>query len=75
MRGRFEPDRQLTARPPMGLPQAAIGFTPTGAGSVRFASIDGGAFTQDQQDVRDLLGADPECSDMPVEFGRDDYGY
>ncbi|MFG2026330.1 hypothetical protein [Streptomyces sp. NPDC048825] len=55
--------------------QAAIGFTPTGAGSVCFASIEGGAFAQVQQDVWALLDADPERSGTPVEFSRDDYGY
>lgn len=40
--------------------QAAIGFTPTGAGSVCFAAIEGGAFAQVQQEVRDLLDTDTE---------------
>ena len=55
--------------------QAAIGFTPTGAGSVCFASIEGGAFAQVQQDVRALLDADSERAGVPVEFSRDAYGY
>ncbi|MFE9636631.1 hypothetical protein [Streptomyces sp. NPDC006463] len=55
--------------------QAAIGFTPTGAGSVCFASIEGGAFTQVQQEVRALLDADSERGGAPVEFSRDSYGY
>ncbi|MEV6107358.1 hypothetical protein AB0M28_22015 [Streptomyces sp. NPDC051940] len=55
--------------------QAAVGFTPTGAGSVCFASSEGGAFTQVRQDVRALLDADPERGGMPVEFSRDEYGY
>lgn len=55
--------------------QAAVGFTPTGAGSVCFASIEGGAFTQVQQEVRALLEADSERSGAPVEFSRDAYGY
>ncbi|WP_328478393.1 hypothetical protein OHS71_08360 [Streptomyces sp. NBC_00377] len=64
-----------------GLPSAAItlqaasGFTPTGAGSVCFAAIEGGAFTQVQQDVRALLDADSERAGVPVEFSRDSYGY
>ncbi|MCX5275383.1 PspA-associated protein PspAB [Streptomyces virginiae] len=55
--------------------QAAIGFTPTGAGSVCFAAIEGGAFAQIRQEVRDLLGADSERGGAPVEFSRDTYGY
>lgn len=55
--------------------QAAIGFTPTGSGSVCFASIEGGAFAQVQQEVRALLDADSERAGVPVEFSRDDYGY
>ncbi|MDW4911480.1 hypothetical protein RB628_40920, partial [Streptomyces sp. ADMS] len=53
----------------------ALFFTPTGAGSVCFASIEGGAFAQVQQDVRALLDADPERSGTPVELSRDDYGH
>ncbi|MFF8191065.1 hypothetical protein ACF05L_09340 [Streptomyces bobili] len=55
--------------------QAALGFTPTGAGSVCFAAIEGGAFAQVQQDVRALLEADSERAGVPVEFSRDSYGY
>lgn len=55
--------------------QAAIGFTPTGLGSVCFASIEGGAFAQVQQEVRALLDADTERGGAPVEFSRDAYGY
>lgn len=55
--------------------QAAIGFTPTGVGSVCFAAIEGGAFSQVQQEVRALLDADSERGGVPVEFSRDSYGY
>ncbi|MEN8653715.1 hypothetical protein ABCR94_24710 [Streptomyces sp. 21So2-11] len=55
--------------------QAAAGFTPTGAGSVCFATIEGGAFAQVQQEVRALLDADSERGGVPVEFSRDEYGY
>ncbi|GAA2665090.1 hypothetical protein GCM10010400_26360 [Streptomyces aculeolatus] len=55
--------------------QAAVGFTPTGAGSVCFASIEGGAFAEVQREVRALLDADSERVGVPVEFSRDDYGY
>ncbi|MGW0751133.1 PspA-associated protein PspAB [Streptomyces sp. NPDC002587] len=55
--------------------QAAVGFTPTGAGSVCFAAIEGGSFAQVQQEVRDLLDADTERGGPPAEFSRDTYGY
>ncbi|WP_327135443.1 hypothetical protein OG311_02040 [Streptomyces sp. NBC_01343] len=55
--------------------QAAIGFTPTGTGSVCFSSIEGGAFSQVRREVRDLLDADSERAGVPVEFSRDGYGY
>lgn len=64
-----------------GLPSAAItlqaasGLTPTGAGSVCFAAIEGGAFAQVQQEVRALLDADSQRGGNPVEFSRDSYGY
>ncbi|WP_137992755.1 PspA-associated protein PspAB [Streptomyces vilmorinianum] len=55
--------------------QAAIGFTPTGLGSVCFAAIEGGAFAQVRQEVRELLDADAERAGSPVEFSTDEYGY
>jgi hypothetical protein len=55
--------------------QAAAGFTPTGIGSVCFASVEGGAFATLQQDVRDLLDADTGRGGIPVEFSQDAYGY
>ncbi|MBQ0986327.1 hypothetical protein KBZ10_17785 [Streptomyces sp. F63] len=55
--------------------QAAAGFTPTGAGSVCFATIEGGAFSQVRQEVRALLDADSERDGVPVELIRDDFGY
>ncbi|MFJ1972510.1 hypothetical protein ACIO93_27945 [Streptomyces sp. NPDC087903] len=55
--------------------QAAIDFTPTGAGSVCFATIEGGAFAQVQREVRALLDADSQRGGTPVEFSRDSYGY
>ncbi|MCO8301844.1 hypothetical protein [Streptomyces sp. RKCA744] len=64
-----------------GLPGAAVsleagtGFTPTGRGSVCFASVEGGAFTQLQRDVRELLDADTDRGGVPVEFSQDAYGY
>ncbi|MFE0652983.1 hypothetical protein ACFVZH_30865 [Streptomyces sp. NPDC059534] len=64
-----------------GVPSAAItlqagaGLTPTGTGSVCFASVEGGAFDRLRQDVRDLLDADTDRRGTPVEFSRDTYGY
>ncbi|MET7639300.1 hypothetical protein [Streptomyces sp. NPDC005438] len=63
--------------------QAAAGFTPTGVGSVCFASVEGGAFAELRDEVRALLDADVRRDDggafgeggQPVEFTRDDHGY
>ncbi|MGK5728980.1 PspA-associated protein PspAB [Streptomyces sp. URMC 124] len=78
--GRSKPVRpdldQLFALPSAAITlQAGAGFTPTGLGSVCFASVEGGAFAQLQQDVRGLLDADTERGGVPVEFSRDAYGY
>ncbi|MCM2390554.1 PspA-associated protein PspAB [Streptomyces albipurpureus] len=55
--------------------QAGAGLTPTGQGSVCFASVEGGAFLQLQQDVQELLDADTPHGGVPVEFSQDGYGY
>ncbi|MBC6459687.1 PspA-associated protein PspAB [Actinomadura sp. HBU206391] len=56
--------------------QAAAGFEPTGLGSVCFATIEGAAFAQVHQEVRDLLDVDTDRGGgVPVEFSRDAYGY
>ncbi|MEV5374703.1 hypothetical protein B7P34_06505 [Streptosporangium nondiastaticum] len=78
--GRSKPVRpdldQLFALPSAAITlQAGAGLTPTGLGSVCFASVEGGAFGQLQQDVRALLDADTERGGQPVEFSRDAYGY
>ncbi|MFF4216935.1 PspA-associated protein PspAB [Streptomyces nondiastaticus] len=78
--GRSKPVRpdldQLFALPSAAITlQAGAGLTPTGLGSVCFASVEGGAFGQLQQDVRALLDADTERGGEPVEFSRDAYGY
>ncbi|MEU2867707.1 hypothetical protein ABZ769_00650 [Streptomyces olivoreticuli] len=78
--GRSKPVRpdldQLFALPSAAVTlQAGAGFTPTGLGSVCFASVEGGAFTRLQQDVRELLDADTERGGAPVEFSQDGYGY
>ncbi|GAA3647092.1 hypothetical protein ACG5V6_21485 [Streptomyces chitinivorans] len=77
--------RSKPARPDLdrlfGLPSAAItlqaatGLAPTGAGSVCFASVEGGAFTRIRQEVEALLGADSGRDGGAVEFGEDGYGY
>ncbi|MGW4032291.1 PspA-associated protein PspAB [Streptomyces sp. NPDC004838] len=78
--GRSKPVRpdldQLFALPSAAITlQAGAGLTPTGTGSVCFASVEGGAFARIQQDVRDLLDADAGRGGVPVEFSRDAYGY
>ncbi|WP_149182245.1 PspA-associated protein PspAB [Streptomyces sp. TRM49041] len=55
--------------------EAATGFMPTGAGSVCFAGVEGGAFARVRDEVRDLLDADTGRGGVPVEFSRDAYGY
>ncbi|MBF6046231.1 hypothetical protein GO001_13495 [Streptomyces sp. NRRL B-1677] len=78
--GRSKPVRpdldQLFALPSAAITlQAGAGLTPTGLGSVCFASVEGGAFAQLQQDVRALLDADTERGGEPVAFSQDAYGY
>ncbi|MGP3969087.1 PspA-associated protein PspAB [Streptomyces sp. 6N223] len=82
--GRTKPVRpdldQLFAVPSAAITlQAGAGFTPTGLGSVCFASVEGGAFTRIREEVRALLDADTERGDgpsaIPVEFSQDSYGY
>ncbi|MDQ0990494.1 hypothetical protein [Streptomyces sp. V3I7] len=55
--------------------QAATGFTPTGAGAVCFATVEGAAFEQTHREVQALLDADADREGPPVELVRDDYGY
>ncbi|MBB5934191.1 PspA-associated protein PspAB [Streptomyces zagrosensis] len=78
--GRSKPARphldQLFALPSAAIAlEAGAGFTPTGLGSVCFASVEGGAFAGLQQEVRDLLDADTERGGIPVEFSQDGYGF
>ncbi|WP_156725650.1 PspA-associated protein PspAB [Streptomyces apocyni] len=78
--GRTKPVRpdldQLFALPSAAITlQAATSFTPTGAGSVCFASLEGGAFSEVQREVHALLDSDAERAGVPVEFSRDAYGY
>ncbi|MEH0422670.1 PspA-associated protein PspAB [Streptomyces sp. B21-083] len=55
--------------------QAAAGFTPTGRGSVCFATVEGPAFDDVRKEVQALLDADAERTGPPVELVRDEYGY
>jgi len=55
--------------------QAAASFTPTGRGSVCFATVEGGAFTELHREVQALLDADADRTGPPVELTRDEYGY
>lgn len=55
--------------------QAAAGFTPTGRGSVCFATVEGAAFDDVRKEVQALLDADAERTGPPVELVRDEYGY
>ncbi|MGO4419809.1 hypothetical protein AB4Z54_13990, partial [Streptomyces sp. MCAF7] len=76
--GRSKPARpdldQLFALPSAAVTlEAGAGFTPTGLGSVCFASVEGGAFDRLQEEVRALLDADTERGGVPVEFSRDEY--
>ncbi|MGY1452558.1 PspA-associated protein PspAB [Streptomyces sp. SS8] len=78
--GRSKPARpdldRLFALPSAAITlQAATGLAPTGAGSVCFASVEGGAFTRIRQEVEALLGADSGRGGGTVEFSEDGYGY
>ena len=53
--------------------QTALGFEPTGTGSVCYRSAAGAAFAQTQADVLALLRDDPETPD--VEVTQDDFGF
>lgn len=55
--------------------EAGAGFTPTGLGSVCFASVEGGAFTRVREEIQGLLDADTARGGIPVEFSQDSYGY
>ena len=58
--------------------QAALGFTPTGSGSVSFKSVAGKTFTDVQREVQELLDMDagkPGGGNLPVEVTKDSYGY
>jgi hypothetical protein len=53
--------------------QAATDFKPTGIGSVCFRAAEGKAFSDIEQDVRDLLSMGENKT--PIELTSDSYGY
>jgi len=53
--------------------QTSIGLTPTGAGAVCYRSAAGAAFRQVQDDVVELLDADPSAP--PVVVSQDEFGF
>ncbi|MFE4590700.1 PspA-associated protein PspAB [Streptomyces laurentii] len=78
--GRSKPVRpdldRLFALPAAALTlEAGTGYIPTGAGSVCFAGVEGGAFTRLKEDVRELLDVDERLGAAPVAFSQDAYGY
>ena len=57
--------------------QAAMGFVPTGSGSVSFKAVAAKSFTDVQKDVEELLDMDASKpgGGLPVEVTKDSYGY
>jgi hypothetical protein len=53
--------------------EAAMGFTPTGAGSVCFRAAEGRAFHDIEAEVSELLAMGPDAA--PVEVTSDSYGF
>ena len=53
--------------------QTALGFEPTGSGSVCYRAAAGAAFAQTQQDVLALLRDDADAPEVSV--SQDDYGF
>lgn len=52
--------------------QAALGFAPTGIGTVCFKAAEGAASAQSQHDIRELLDLDPA---LDVSVSHDEFGY
>ena len=52
--------------------QAALGFTPTGAGAVCFKEAEGAASAQSQDEIRALLNLDPA---LEVSIQHDEFGF
>jgi len=55
--------------------EAAIGFKPTGSGSVSFRAPEGKPFADIQKEVLELLDMDNAGGGLPVEVSKDSYGY
>jgi hypothetical protein len=57
--------------------EAAMGFKPTGSGSVCFRAVEGKTFADVQKDVGDLLNMDAgkPGGGLPVEVSKDSYGF
>jgi PspA associated protein B len=57
--------------------EAAMGFKPTGSGSVCFRGVEGKTFGDVQKDVSDLLNMDAgkPGGGLPVEVSKDSYGF
>jgi hypothetical protein len=57
--------------------EAAMGFKPTGSGSVCFRAVEGKTFGDVQKDVSDLLNMDAgkPGGGLPVEVSKDSYGF
>jgi hypothetical protein len=56
--------------------QAAMGFVPTGSGSVSFKAVAAKTFTDVEKDVQELLDMDAsKPGGLPVEVTKDSYGY
>jgi hypothetical protein len=53
--------------------ETTIGLRPTGEGAVCYRAATGAAFQETQDDVVELLDADPDAP--PVEVSRDEYGF
>jgi hypothetical protein len=55
--------------------QVATDFKPTGAGSVCFRAVEGRAFSDIENEVRELLNMGSGKDKMPVEVSEDKYGF
>ncbi len=78
MRGRTRPRRNdldaLFLVPSAAITlETALGFAPTGSGSVCYRSASGAAFAQTQQDVVALIRDDADAPDVTV--SQDDFGF
>ncbi|GAA3857374.1 PspA-associated protein PspAB [Amycolatopsis tucumanensis] len=65
-------DVLFTVPPAADTLQAALGFAPTGVGTVCFKPAEGSASAQSQRDIRELLDLDPA---LDVSASHDEFGY